>query len=112
VLPRCQFVTEKLGGQVQVVFSPLPSSLDLIKAGKLRALAVTAVTRQKGLPGIPAVAEFLWAFVDLFRRAGGPMLKRPSSTRSGSIRCRRTSAAGWSQYAQEMQDADNLGSHK
>ena len=36
------------------------------------------------------------------------MLKRPSSTRSRNIRCRRSSAAGWSQCAQ---DADNLGTH-
>jgi tripartite-type tricarboxylate transporter receptor subunit TctC len=42
-----------LSGQVQVTFNPLPSSLDFIKAGKLRALAVTTAKRQEVLPDIP-----------------------------------------------------------
>jgi tripartite-type tricarboxylate transporter receptor subunit TctC len=56
---RGNYMPDLLGGQVQVVFSPLPSSLDLIKAGKLRALAVTTATRQEALPGVPTVAEFV-----------------------------------------------------
>jgi tripartite-type tricarboxylate transporter receptor subunit TctC len=56
---RGNYMPDLLGGQVQVVFNPLPSSLDLIKAGKLRALAVTTATRQEALPGIPTVAEFV-----------------------------------------------------
>jgi len=39
-----------LSGQVQVTFNPLPSSLEFIKSGKLRALAVTSATRQAVLP--------------------------------------------------------------
>jgi tripartite-type tricarboxylate transporter receptor subunit TctC len=48
-----------LAGQVQVTFNPLPSSLDFIRAGKLRALAVTAAKRQAVLPDVPTVAEFV-----------------------------------------------------
>ena len=48
-----------LGGQVQVTFNPLPSSLDFIRSGKLRALAVTSATSADALPGVPPVAEFV-----------------------------------------------------
>jgi tripartite-type tricarboxylate transporter receptor subunit TctC len=48
-----------LSGQVQVTFNPLPSSLEFIRAGKLRALAVTAAMRQGVLPDIPTVGEFV-----------------------------------------------------
>jgi tripartite-type tricarboxylate transporter receptor subunit TctC len=49
-------------GQVQVYFGPVASSLPLIKAGKLRALAVTTKTRSDVLPDIPTVDEFLPGF--------------------------------------------------
>jgi tripartite-type tricarboxylate transporter receptor subunit TctC len=48
-----------LGGQVQVMFSTMVSSIELIRAGKLRPLAVTSATRQEVLPDIPAAGEFL-----------------------------------------------------
>jgi tripartite-type tricarboxylate transporter receptor subunit TctC len=48
-----------LGGQVQVTFNPLPSSLDFIRAGKLRALGVTSATRQEVLPDVPPIGEFV-----------------------------------------------------
>jgi tripartite-type tricarboxylate transporter receptor subunit TctC len=48
-----------LSGQVQVTFNPLPSSLEFIRAGKLRALAVTSARPQQVLPDIPTVAEFV-----------------------------------------------------
>jgi tripartite-type tricarboxylate transporter receptor subunit TctC len=48
-----------LAGQVQVTFNPLPSSLDFIRSGKLRALAVTSATRSDALPDVPTVGEFL-----------------------------------------------------
>jgi tripartite-type tricarboxylate transporter receptor subunit TctC len=50
-------LTDLMGGQVQVIFDNLPSSLEYIKAGKLRALAVTTTTRSDALPGVPTVAE-------------------------------------------------------
>ena len=46
-----------VGGQVQLMFDNLPSSLALIKAGKLKALAVTSLTRAAALPDVPTVAE-------------------------------------------------------
>jgi len=46
-----------VGGQVQLMFDNLPSSLPLIKAGKLRALAVTSAARSPALPDVPTVAE-------------------------------------------------------
>jgi tripartite-type tricarboxylate transporter receptor subunit TctC len=48
-----------LGGQVQVTFNPLPSSLDFIRSGKLRALGVTSAKRQEVLPDVPTIGVSL-----------------------------------------------------
>jgi tripartite-type tricarboxylate transporter receptor subunit TctC len=48
-----------LGGQVQVMFDTLPASIEFIRAGKLRPLAVTTAARLEALPDVPTVAEFL-----------------------------------------------------
>jgi tripartite-type tricarboxylate transporter receptor subunit TctC len=50
-------LTDLLSGQVQVVFSSLPAAIEYIKADKLRALAVTTVTRFEGMPDIPTVGD-------------------------------------------------------
>src|SRR5665811_1416036 len=50
-------LTDLLGGQVQVTFDNLPSSIAHIKAGKLRALAVTTAVRSPELPDVPTVAD-------------------------------------------------------
>ena len=55
-------LTDLLGGQVQVMFGTMPSSIDYIRDGKLRALAVTGATRQEALPDVPTVGEFLPGF--------------------------------------------------
>jgi tripartite-type tricarboxylate transporter receptor subunit TctC len=52
-------LTDLLGGQVQVYFGPMPSSIEYIKTGKLRALAVTTATRSEALPDLPTVGDFL-----------------------------------------------------
>ena len=52
-------LTGLLGGQVQVYFGTLPGSIEYIRVGKLRALAVTTATRSETLPGIPTMGEFL-----------------------------------------------------
>jgi len=54
-----QAITDLLNGQVQVLFEPLPASIQHIKAGKLRALAVTSAARSEALPEVPTVAEFV-----------------------------------------------------
>jgi tripartite-type tricarboxylate transporter receptor subunit TctC len=50
-------LTDLIGGQVQLMFDNLPSSLPFIKAGKLRALAVTSGARAAALPDLPTLAE-------------------------------------------------------
>jgi tripartite-type tricarboxylate transporter receptor subunit TctC len=52
-------LTDLIGGQVQVYFGALASGLQLIRSGKLRALAITSATRLDILPDVPAVAEFV-----------------------------------------------------
>src|SRR5579872_3737532 len=52
-------LTDLLGGQVQVIFASAPASIGHIRAGKLRALAVTTATRSLALPDVPTVAEFV-----------------------------------------------------
>jgi tripartite-type tricarboxylate transporter receptor subunit TctC len=56
-------LTDLLGGQVQVMFDTLPTSLEYLKAGKLRALAVTSATRSEMLPDIPTVGDFVPGYV-------------------------------------------------
>jgi tripartite-type tricarboxylate transporter receptor subunit TctC len=52
-------LTDLLGGQVQVMFFTSVGSIEYIRAGRLRALAITTATRSDELPDIPTVAEFV-----------------------------------------------------
>jgi tripartite-type tricarboxylate transporter receptor subunit TctC len=52
-------LTNLIGGQVQVTFEATPASIGYIRAGTLRALAVTTTRRSEALPDIPTVAEFV-----------------------------------------------------
>ena len=52
-------LTDLLGGQVQVTFATMPSSIGYIRAGRLRALAVTTAERSPALPEVPTVGEFV-----------------------------------------------------
>jgi len=52
-------LTDLLGGQVQVLIDPIPASIGYLRAGKLRALAVTTTTRSDVLPDVPTVDEFI-----------------------------------------------------
>jgi tripartite-type tricarboxylate transporter receptor subunit TctC len=54
-----QAITALLGGQVEVLFEPLPASIQFIRSGQLRALAVTTDARSEALPELPTVAEFV-----------------------------------------------------
>jgi tripartite-type tricarboxylate transporter receptor subunit TctC len=55
-------LTDLLGGQVQVMFDNMPSSIEHIRAGRLRPLAVTTATRLEVLPEVPTVGEFVPGF--------------------------------------------------
>ena len=52
-------LSDLVGGQVQFMFSTLPSSLEFFKAGRIRALAVSSPKRWETLPDLPAIAEVL-----------------------------------------------------
>jgi tripartite-type tricarboxylate transporter receptor subunit TctC len=52
-------LVDLLGGQVQAAFDNLPASVGHIKAGKLRALAITTAVRSEALPNVPTLADFL-----------------------------------------------------
>ena len=52
-------LTGLLGGQVQVYFSPMAAALEYVRAGKLRALAVTTAARSPVLPDVPALREYV-----------------------------------------------------
>jgi tripartite-type tricarboxylate transporter receptor subunit TctC len=55
-------LTDLLAGRVHVMFDNMPSSIEYIRAAKLRPLAVTAMSRLEGLPDIPPIGEFLPGF--------------------------------------------------
>jgi tripartite-type tricarboxylate transporter receptor subunit TctC len=55
-------LADLLGGQVQVMFDNLPSSIELIRAGKLRALAITTAARSEALPELPTIGEFVGGY--------------------------------------------------
>ena len=55
-------ITDLISGHVQVAFDNLPASIEQIRAGKLRALAVTTINRSDGLPDVPSISEILPGF--------------------------------------------------
>ena len=62
-----------IGGQVQVSFLPLPQSIEFIRSGRLRALAVTTTTRSEVLPNLPTVGDFVPGYeVSAFLGVGAP----------------------------------------
>ena len=54
-----QVIADLLGGQVQVFFGAVPASIEFVRTGKVRALALTAATRSDALPDVPTVADFV-----------------------------------------------------
>jgi tripartite-type tricarboxylate transporter receptor subunit TctC len=66
-------LTDLLAGQVQLGFDTLPASIEYIRAGKLRALAVSTLARSQALPDLPSVSEFLPGYESSgFFGAGAP----------------------------------------
>jgi len=56
---RTNYMTDLIGGQVQMAINPIPQSMEFVKAGKVRALAVTTPQRLKALPDLPTMSEFV-----------------------------------------------------
>ncbi|MGA2891753.1 MAG: tripartite tricarboxylate transporter substrate binding protein [Xanthobacteraceae bacterium] len=56
---RTNYMSDLIGGQVQVVVNPVPQSMEFVRAGKVRALAVTTGKRLEALPELPTAAEFV-----------------------------------------------------
>jgi tripartite-type tricarboxylate transporter receptor subunit TctC len=71
-------LTDLMSGQVQVMFDNLPSSIEHIRAGSIRALAVTPATRSPVLPNIPTIGESVPGYVG----GGWSGLGAPASTPS------------------------------
>jgi tripartite-type tricarboxylate transporter receptor subunit TctC len=69
-------LTDLMGGQVQVMFDAIPSSIGHIRGGRLRALAVTATTRSDALPDVQSLANF----VPGYEASGWNGLGAPKST--------------------------------
>lgn len=68
-----QAVTDLIGGQVQVMFDNLPSSIEHIRAGRLRALAVSTPSRLESFPDLPTLGEFVPGFeTSAFAGLGAP----------------------------------------
>ena len=66
-------LTDLLGGQVQIMFDTLPSSIEHVRTGKLRALAVTTAMRSEALPEVPIVSDFVPGFeVSVWQGVGAP----------------------------------------
>jgi tripartite-type tricarboxylate transporter receptor subunit TctC len=71
-------LVDLLGGQVQVMFATMSSSIEYVRAGKLRALAVTTATRSPVLPDIPTVAEFVPGYESSFWTGVGAPRNTPA----------------------------------
>jgi len=56
---RTNYMPDLISGQVQVVINPIPQSMEFVKAGKVRALAVTTKSRLDALPDLPTANEFV-----------------------------------------------------
>ncbi|HEY7299768.1 MAG TPA: tripartite tricarboxylate transporter substrate binding protein [Xanthobacteraceae bacterium] len=74
---RSNYLPDLIGGQVQASFPPIVQSIEYIKTGKLRALALTGATRSDLLPGVPAAAEFVPGYEAYVWDALGAPAKTP-----------------------------------
>jgi len=85
-------LTDLIAGQVQLMFDNLPSSLQFIKAGKLRALAVTSLERSSALPDVPTLAE---SGLPGFEASSWFGVLAPAGTPNDIIVKLNTAIAGW-----------------
>jgi tripartite-type tricarboxylate transporter receptor subunit TctC len=72
-------IPDLLSGQVQVFFSPIPSTISYVREGKLRALGVTSAAPSDALPSVPTIAEFLPGYLaDVWHGIGAPKNTPPA----------------------------------
>jgi tripartite-type tricarboxylate transporter receptor subunit TctC len=70
---RSNYFPDLIAGQVQVSFATVPSAIEFVRAGKLRALAVTGAARSEALPSLPTVGEFIPGYeADAWNGVGAP----------------------------------------
>ena len=85
-------LTDMISGQVQVMFDNVPTSIEFIRAGKLRPLAVTTANRSEVLPDLPTVADFVPGYEASAGtgsvRQGG---RRPRSSTGSTVKSTRSS---------------------
>ena len=96
-----QALTDLIGGQVQVMFDNLPSSIEHIRGGRLRALGVSTTTRLESFPDLPTIGETVSGFeTSAFAASARRKARPPRSSRSSTARsmpasptqmCRRAS---------------------
>jgi tripartite-type tricarboxylate transporter receptor subunit TctC len=75
-----QAMTDLLGGQVQAIFSTMPPAIAHIKAGKLRALAVTSAMHSPALPDLPTIGDFLPGYEATLLNGLGAPKNTPAGT--------------------------------
>jgi tripartite-type tricarboxylate transporter receptor subunit TctC len=73
-------LNDLLAGQLQLMFSPLPPSIEYIRTGRLRALAVTTSMRSQTLPDVPVIADFVPDYEASAWYGIGAPAKAPSDT--------------------------------
>ena len=70
---RSNYFPDLIAGQVHVSFATMPSAIEFVRAGKLRALAVTGAARSEVLPDVPTVGEFIPGYeADAWNGIGAP----------------------------------------
>ena len=80
-------LNDLLGGQVQVMFATMPASIEHVKAGKLRSLAVTTANRLDALPNVPTVGDFLPGYESsAWQGVGAPKIRLSKSSPSSTMR--------------------------
>jgi tripartite-type tricarboxylate transporter receptor subunit TctC len=85
-------LTDLIAGQVQMMFADTPSSIEHVKSGKLRALAVATAARSEILPELPTVSEFLPGFqasIGSGRRTKEHTARNYRQAEQGDKRCSR-----------------------
>ena len=107
-------LTDLLGGQVQVMFDNLPSSIGHIQGGRLRALAVTTATRSKALPDVPTVAETVpgyeaSAWFGMAVPKGTPRADHRQTEQDGERGARRSGNAGQARRTRRHADCRHAG---